>query len=300
MTKNSRKPVQSLKIPLIILLTGRFFSFFSSKLTTRFAAKIFRTPIKYKIPKREFEMDEKSRQETILISSINKKVVVYEYGSTNKKILLVHGWSGRGTQMYKIADSLLKNGFSTISFDAPAHGKSPGNASIMIEYIETILFLEEKYGKFEGAIGHSLGGISLLNATRKGLQIKYLITIGSANLIKDIINDFVVKMQLKPKYSDLLQNYFEKKYNQTMDSLSAYLSAAAIEIPVLVIHDNNDVEVPVHCAIQIHKNLKNGQLMLTKGMGHTKILGDAIVIGQIIDFILSGNLNRKIAIETNL
>jgi alpha-beta hydrolase superfamily lysophospholipase len=53
-----------------------------------------------------------------------------------KKILLVHGWSGRGTQLFKIADELLKQGYSTISFDAPAHGKSPGK-TIMVDFITT-------------------------------------------------------------------------------------------------------------------------------------------------------------------
>jgi hypothetical protein len=42
---------------------------------------------------------------------------------------------GRGTQLFKIADELLKQGYSTISFDAPAHGKSPGKTTIMVDFI---------------------------------------------------------------------------------------------------------------------------------------------------------------------
>jgi hypothetical protein len=63
------------------------------------------------------------------IPTINKSVVVYQYGS-DKKVLLVHGWSGRGTQLVKIADALLKSGCSTISFDAlhmESHLKSDYN-----------------------------------------------------------------------------------------------------------------------------------------------------------------------------
>ena len=285
MAKNFKKRGQSLKIPKLILLTSRFLSLFSSKLVTLFAAKLFTTPIKHKIPKRELEMDENSMQENVFIPSINKEIVVYNFGNSDKKILLVHGWSGRGTQLYKIAEELLKSGFSTVSFDAPGHGKSAGNSTIMIEFIESILFLEQKYGTFEAAIGHSLGGISLMNATRKGLKINYLVTIGSADIIKDIIDDFVGKLELKPKISDLLQNYFEKKFDESMNSFSAYLSAREIEIPVLIIHDNDDAEVSVKCAINIHKNLKNGQLMITKGLGHRKILGNEDVIEKVVDFL---------------
>ncbi|WP_396171496.1 hypothetical protein [Flavobacterium sp.] len=101
-------------------------------------------------------MDRKSIQKLIKIPSINKEVVIYQYGDSEKKILLSHGWSGRGTHLYKIADEILKAGYSTISFDAPAHGKSPGKTTIMSEFVETILEIEKQFGPFEAAVGHSL------------------------------------------------------------------------------------------------------------------------------------------------
>lgn len=285
MAKKKRKHAQSLKIPKLILIIAKFLSLISTKLTTLFIAKLFSTPIKHTIPKREMEMDVNSRQEKILIPTINKEIVIYHYGESKKKILLVHGWSGRGTQMYRIADELLKNGFSTISFDAPGHGKSAGNSTIMVEFIETVLYLEKQYGNFEAAIGHSLGGISLLNATRNGLKINHLITIGSADIIQDIIEDFVFNLKLQSSYADVLQRYFEEKYGTKMDDLSAHIAAREIEIPVLIIHDNDDAEVSVKCAINIQKNSKDGQLMITKGLGHRKILGSEVVLDKIVDFL---------------
>lgn len=285
MAKKSNKLNRSLQIPRLILITGTFLSFLSPKLVTLFAARLFTTPMKHKIPKRELEMDSMSIQKRITVPAIEKDVVVYEYGKSTKKILLVHGWSGRGTQLVKIADELLLNGFATVSFDAPAHGKSSGKTTIMLEFIATIAYLEQEFGPFEAAVGHSLGGISLLNATKNGLGIKRLVTIGSADIIEDIIADFIQKLKLKPVVGKWLEKHFEKKYNQTMDHFSAYLSAKEITIPVLVIHDNDDDEVPVKCGIHIHKNLQNGELMITKGLGHRKILGHPEVIEKTIDFI---------------
>ena len=103
-------------------------------------------------------MDSKSTQTLIEIPKINKKVMLYQYGESSKKILLVHGWSGRGTQLFKIADKLVKVGYSTISFDAPAHGKSPGKTTIMADFVEAILEIEKQFGPFEAAVGHSLEG----------------------------------------------------------------------------------------------------------------------------------------------
>jgi pimeloyl-ACP methyl ester carboxylesterase len=285
MTKKTSNHTQSLKIPKIILLTSKLISFISPKLITLFAAKLFTTPIKHKIPKRELEMDRNSIQKLIPVPAIDKEVVLYQYGKSEKKILLVHGWSGRGTQLFKIADELLKAGYSTISFDAPAHGKSPGKTTIMVDFIATILEIDKQFGPFEAAIGHSLGGMSVLNAIKKGLKVNHAVVIGSGDIVEDIMDDFVAKLELKPIISTLLRLHFEKKYQEKMNSYSAFLAAKEIAIPVLVIHDNNDPEVPVKAGIHIHKHLKNGELLLTDGLGHRKILGNHKVIEKTVQFI---------------
>jgi pimeloyl-ACP methyl ester carboxylesterase len=284
MTKKTSIHTQSLKIPKPILLASKFITIISPKLATLFAAKLFTTPIKHKIPKREFEMDEKSDQKTIVIPTINKSVVVYQYGQSNKKVLLVHGWSGRGTQLVKIADEFLKSGYSTISFDAPAHGKSPGNQTIMTEFIATILEINKQYGPFESAIGHSLGGMSILNAIKQGLQLNTAVIIGSGDIVEDIIEDFIAKLELKPIFATNLRLHFEKKYGQKMNDYSAYQAAKEITIPVLVIHDKDDPEVPVKASQHIYDHLKNGELLLTSGRGHRKILGDSAVVKKTVQF----------------
>jgi pimeloyl-ACP methyl ester carboxylesterase len=285
MTKKTSIHTQSLKIPKPILLASKFISFISSKLTILFVAKLFTTPIKHNIPKREFEMEQISDQKKLHIPAINKTVVVYQYGQSDKKVLLVHGWSGRGTQLVKIADALVKSGYSTISFDAPAHGKSPGNQSIMTDFIAAIMEIEKQYGPFESAIGHSLGGMSILNAIKKGLKLNTAAIIGSGDIVQDIIEDFIAKLQLKPSFADGLRLYFEKKYGEKMNDYSAYQAAKEITIPVLVIHDKDDPEVPVKAGQHIYDHLRNGELLLTEGLGHRKILGDSEVVKRTIQFV---------------
>ena len=287
MTKKPSNPSQTLKIPKIILAAGKFLSFISTNLAVHFAARLFTTPIKYKIPKRELDMDVKSRQETIAVPGISKKIVVYHYGESQKKILLVHGWCGRGTQLVKFAEALVKSGYMTVSFDAPAHGKSTGKTTLMPEFIASILSIDRQFGPFEAAIGHSLGGMSLLNAVKRGLKMNRLIIIGSGDVVQDIIIDFVQKLELEPKFNDLLRIHFENKHQVSMDSFSSHRAAKTTDIPVLVIHDEDDDEVPVSCAHHIYQHLKKGALMITQNLGHRKILGDQKVIQKTINFITS-------------
>ncbi|NBL65991.1 alpha/beta fold hydrolase [Flavobacterium sp. NST-5] len=282
---NKKMHQQSLRIPKGILVTAKVLEQLSTGLAVKFAAKLFTTPIKHKLPKREFEMFENAVKSDFLVEKLNTKIKVYEYGKSDKKVLLVHGWSGRGTQLVKIADELLKLGYATVSFDAPAHGKSPGKSSDMTQFIASVLELDQKFGPFEFAVGHSLGGMTVMNALTRGLQLKKAVIIGSGDVVQDIFEDFVAKIQLQPKVAKKMVESFEQKIGETMSDYSTYVNAKKVEIPVLVMHDEDDYDVPVTAAINIEKNLQNGELFLTKGLGHRKILGDTKVLKKMVEFL---------------
>ncbi len=282
---SKKKNISSDNIPKAIIFTAKTLQFISTDLAVKFAKKLFTTPIKHKLPKRELEMEANSIQEFVEIPSLSKKIRVYHYGNSNKKVLLVHGWSGRGTQLVKIADKLLELGYSTISFDAPAHGKSPGNSTLMTEFIASILELEKKFGSFEYIVGHSLGGMSTLNAIKQGLKVKKAVIIGSGDSVNDILHDFVSKLELKKNIAIKMKDSFEKEYKMNMESFSAYVAAKDVKVPVLVVHDKHDEDVPYSASENIHKHLDNSELLLTENLGHRKILGDKEVINNIVKFI---------------
>jgi pimeloyl-ACP methyl ester carboxylesterase len=280
--KNKRN---SQEIPQLILFTAKLFERISPNLATSFASKLFITPIKHRIPKREFKMERESCQEKVLIPELNKSVHVYHFGKSDKKVLLVHGWSGRGTQMSVIAESLLEKGYATVSFDAPAHGKSAGSTTIMTEFISSIHELNKLYGPFEFAVGHSLGAMAITNAIKEGLPLKKAVLIGSGDVVTDIIDEFIAKLQLKADIGRRMQQRFEKKFGLPMNNYSASEAAKKVDIPVLIVHDEHDDDVPVKAGINIHKHLKNSELIITQGLGHRKILGDEKVVEQCLMFL---------------
>ncbi len=288
MSKASKKgkPVQVLLTPKYILTTGRILSKISPFLASRYAAWLFLKPFSYKLPDREKELDEIMEHEKSIVPAIERDIVVYKNLTANsgKRILLAHGWSGRGTQMPDIAHTLIKEGFEIISFDAPAHGRSSGKMSMMPHFIDSIKFLDENYGPFYAAIGHSLGGMSLLKAVKDGLALQKLVIIGTANSVTNITNEFARNMQLGPKVAKIMKAYFDKKFGEDMDNLSGAFSAKEVKIPTLVIHDEDDVDVDISSAYEIKKSLKEGELFVTKGLGHRKVLGNENVINKITTF----------------
>ncbi len=281
---------QSQQIPKSIITIAKGLDKLSENLATKFAIKLFVTPIKHKIPKREINYYKSCHQEVLTVADIKKSIVVYKNPSINnlqKKVLLVHGWSGRGTQLFKIAEEFLKLGYQVISFDAPSHGNAKGNSTLMIEFISAIKFLAKEYGEFDVMVGHSLGGMSIMNAVFDGVPSRKIVIIGAGDKIEDIVKDFVHKLKLPDHYVARIENHFQKKYQIAMNYFDVYKKAEQSNVPTFIIHDKDDLDVHFTCAENIHKYHPNSQLLLTEGLGHRKILGNQMVINQIINFIES-------------
>ena len=279
----------SIKIPNSVQVIAKIIHFFSPRLTIFLAAKLFTSPIDYKRPKREFAMLEASQRKKLFVPSIGKEIDVLSYGYSNKKVLLAHGWAGRSTQLFMIANKLLENGYMVISFDAPAHGSSTGKTTNLLENVTTVKALCSAFGPFVAGIGHSFGGMTLLNAEAKYNAFNCLVTVGSGDTISIILQNFAFQLGLKKKIGNKLYQYFKKKWQVEIDNFASSEMAKKITIPSFTVHDALDGDVHVSCAVKIRQNLKNGQLLITNGLGHTKILRDQESTNRIVNFIIKNS-----------
>jgi len=284
--KNKKSLIPSLIIPKTVSYFAKTLELISSRLASFFGIRLFITPVNFPIPKREQYMLKSAQKKRLQIPEIKKEIEILSYGYSKKKVLLVHGWSGRSTQLFAFADKLLENGFMVISFDGPAHGKSTGRTTMMPEFLKTIEKINTTFGPFEAAIGHSFGATSLYNAAATFLDIKTFIAIGSGDRISEIISNFAKNLYLKEKSAKKIQSGLEKKWVIHLDDFSSSTVAKKIKIPVLVVHDKTDGDVPVSCAYKIRQNLEKGSLFITNGLGHTKILRNNEVVHKSIKFII--------------
>lgn len=275
----------SLNIPTTIKVLMKVVYFFSDKLALFIAAKLFTTPITFKTPKRELGMENSAQKKTVKVESIGQEIHILSYGFSDKKVLLAHGWSGRRTQLFMIANKLLEKGFMVISFDAPAHGKSTGKKTDLLEYIATIKAIHKEFGPFEAAVGHSFGSMAIMNTQAEMDCFNTIVTIGSGDKTTDILYNFSNNLGLNATFGNKLITYFEKKWRLKVDDYATSKAAEKITIPTLIVHDTIDGDVFVSCAINIRQKLKKGKLLLTNGLGHTKILRNKEVTQRIVEFI---------------
>ena len=281
-------------VPKPIVWVGRFLQFFSVKWAAAYSRYFFMLPQRHGIKPAERQWREQARQWDMDVEAIGKKVRMYEWGKGDKKVLLAHGWSGRGSQFIHLGRRLVERGYRVIAFDAPAHGQSGGKRTLMLHFIETIKAAEVQHGPFHAIIGHSMGGIAALNAVGShGVRPGYLVTIGIPDSIKRIFYQFAAIMGLKPDIARLNIEYLARVYGSDIDSLAGSYNAGKVEIPTLIVHDRDDKEVPYTEAISIAGKLPQGHLLLTRGLGHRRILRNKEVIKQILDFLEGGNVGEK-------
>lgn len=276
----------SLAIPKPVQWTAKSMELISSSLAARLGSLIFTTPIKFPTPDREKYMLKSAQKKRLSVPKIKKEIEILSYGYSKKKVLLVHGWAGRSTQLYAFADKLLEKGYMVISFDGPAHGKSSGKRSIMPEFLDAMEEIDKAYGPFEAAIGHSFGGMCLYNATSRFLNIKAFVAVGAGDKVSDIIENFAKNLSLNKESVEKIQKRLEKKWNMKVDDYASHLRARDIDIPALIVHDTKDGDVPVSCAYNIRQNMKRANLLITHGLGHTKILRDKEIVNKSIEFII--------------
>jgi pimeloyl-ACP methyl ester carboxylesterase len=155
----------------------------------------------------------------------------------------------------------------------------------MLSFIEGIHWMEGKFGPFDGAIGHSIGGMALWNAIREGAAIKWLVEIGSPSSLSGVLEDFAAVLNARPVVAEILMGKLSADY-QVAEDLFDPVRIAGLhpEVGGLLIHDAQDDEVPLAHALEMERSWKNGQLVTTEGLGHRKLLRDPGVIQLCLDF----------------
>ncbi|KAA3610723.1 MAG: alpha/beta fold hydrolase [Calditrichaeota bacterium] len=209
---------------------------------------------------------------------------LYELGE-GPVVLLVHGWSGRASQMGSIATALADKGFKTITFDAFAHGSSPGKQTTVLEFVKIIKNIHEKFGPFEAIVGHSLGGIAAGKAITEGVECKNLITIGSPTTMNFILEAFGKIINASSTTQNYIKTFVEKYARANASEFSLTNIGQKLSVPGLLIHDKNDTEAEYDQALLFEEMWPQGRLVTTEGLGHSRILRDKKVLEIITSFV---------------
>jgi pimeloyl-ACP methyl ester carboxylesterase len=227
-------------------------------------------------------------KEILKVSSGN--IQVYSWGS-GKPVLFTHGWAGRGTQFRKFVEPFNKKGYKVIAFDGPSHGKSDGSTTNIHEFYQAIRAIQTKYGEFEALIGHSFGGVASMYSLLKGVSSKKLVLIASPSLEDDIIANFLKIVNGSPKRGEYFREYYKSKFGINFSEITMSVMSEKIKsLPILLVHDEDDKDVPIFHAEALQSKLKYPEMLRTSGLGHMRILKDHNAIKRCLSFVSDNEL----------
>jgi esterase/lipase len=258
----------------------------------RYFIKIFFTPLNYSVPAKEKEIELKAEKFTI--TAAGKKVQCYAWGK-GPVVMVIHGWAGRATQFRKFIPVLNKAGYRVVGFDGPAHGQSEGTRTNIIEFEEAFRNLYAQVGEPEAILAHSFGGGAVLYAAANGLRVKKLINIASPTIGDEIINTYLRAINGSRSTGNFFKSYMIKKYGRSFDEYTSshLIQKVKQEIDLLLVHDEDDKEVGLEHAYELKRVYPRATLLVTKSLGHTRILKDERVIDQCVTFIKTGRLGSR-------
>jgi pimeloyl-ACP methyl ester carboxylesterase len=219
------------------------------------------------------------------------RVHLYYFKGGPKHILISHGWADTTQSMKTIIKNLLVEGYSVWSIDHIGHGKSEGNVSHLLGYIEglnkAIEFIEKDFGYVHSIIGHSAGALSSLNLDYHTLKNKKVVLLGLPIKFFDSMFKKMDQMGIAKRVLKTLLEDLGNKYQVDWRTLTAHHHTEKFGDNFLLIHckDDDASSYTNLTEFLMSNDLGHMNLFTTEKLGHRKILRDTKVMDQIVGFL---------------
>jgi hypothetical protein len=283
-TGRSKPEAEAPRSPSMALMGAfiRGVDLFSPRLGASVAARAFLTPRKARVPERERTWVKRARPETFQAGPF--VLSGHRWSESGEKVLLVHGWEGRGSQLGGLAIALAGQGFQPITVDLPAHGTSRGAQTNLVEISQAIGAMVTHLGGVHGIVAHSFGAAGTTVALRERLSVERLVYLAPAEDFEHYPRVFSQWLGLSQPLTDRMRRTIERKLGVTMAELRGGLLAPRMLAPLLVVHDEDDVDVPWQDGKTYSEVWPDSVLRTTRGLGHRRILREPEVLASVVGF----------------
>ncbi|MDT0266053.1 alpha/beta hydrolase [Streptomyces sp. DSM 44915] len=283
--------------PALISATLNTTAHLAPGLAGRAAFAVFRRATS-RLPVRPAERSTMAKATAGRLAVAGTEVAVYRWGTGPRPVLLVHGWRFRAARFAPLVEALLARGESVLAFDAPGHGESAGTGTDLLELRAVIERLAHDHGPFQAVVGHSLGGLAasytLAEAGADGRRLAdRLVTIAAPAEFERVLNDFCALLRLGTRARRALRSRLERRVlpdvPDALRTLSATHRPERLTLPLMVVHDEEDRVVNVDQArLLLATFAGRADGLLTRGLGHNRILADPEVVAAVTAFALVG------------
>lgn len=211
-------------------------------------------------------------------------LVAWRWGE-GPRVLLVHGFEGNRAQFGAIIEALLARGLSAIVLDVPAHGESAGDELTAVKFVAAIERTLVQLGPVHAVVGHSMGGAMSLFSVAHGGGASRVALVSAPSSLKRELQRFAGAVGLSKRGTRAFIASVENRVGRPAADFDVRHIAGRVDLPLLLIHDQTDRQVPVAEAARVAHALPRAQFMVTRGLGHNRLLADPAVVTAIVDFV---------------
>jgi len=227
-------------------------------------------------------------------------LVAWRWGDSDPPIstvLLVHGFEGNRAQFGAILEALRARSLSVVALDVPAHGDSLGDELTAVKFIAAIERTLDRIGPVHAVVGHSMGGaMSLFSIARRG-GARRVALVSAPSSLKRELQRFAKAVGLSKRGARAFIASVEKHVGRPAADFDVRHVAGKVKMPVLMIHDQTDRQVPVAEAARSAHMLPAAELIVTRGLGHNRLLADPAVVAVIVDFVSDQEMTGNASIS---
>jgi pimeloyl-ACP methyl ester carboxylesterase len=299
----------------LVRAANRGLSALAPAFAARRAERLFLTPPRPRRPGAEIELLERARARPMSVGG--RRIEMWTWGA-GPRVLLVHGWGGRGAQLGGFVDSLVARGFSVVAFDAPGHGASePGPVTIAeitaaVHAVaadghvvaaaghvvaaaghEAAEIRDGAGGRLAGIIAHSVGAVAAARALYEGVDADAAVFVGpAANLVIPAVR-FTAELGFSRAVGERMRRGIEARVGRPFSAFEVPALAPSLDTPLLVIHDRGDAEVPWQHGVAVARAWRGAQMLTTDGLGHRRILRAPDVVAAAVGFVAARTTERR-------
>ncbi|MDI4634590.1 alpha/beta fold hydrolase [Pelomonas sp. V22] len=188
------------------------------------------------------------------------------------RVLLVHGWGGRASQMRKLGEALWQQGLDPVLLDLPAHGHSGGWSSHLPQWRRALFAAASRLGPLHGVVAHSLGAVAALSAAARGLPVQRLALLATSAPPATVLSWFGQAFGLGEASRQDLRKRLERLSDGPLAQFEPDWLGPHLHQPVLLIHDEQDRAAPLAHAEALAAVLPDCRLLRSRGLGHRRVL----------------------------
>jgi pimeloyl-ACP methyl ester carboxylesterase len=173
-----------------------------------------------------------------------------------------------------------------VLFDFPAHGRSPGRRTHMLEWLRAMRAVAAAVGPLHAMAGHSFGGAAVaLGMAELGMDVRGAVLLAPAIGPVLFADQFSGMIGLPRERTVGMMRHIARTVGREPETLDARRAAAELRAPVLVVHDPADREVPWAHGQAIAEAWRGSRLLRAEGLGHTRLLRDPQILAAATEFI---------------